>query len=765
MQLPYVSSPPPPPGPTRAKGSSSSLRSHHSISILLLPFLLSLLLSPITASSYSYTPAPHVPTRCDPSCAGHGTCDEVSGTCVCPPWVKGPSCTQPALPSCMDGILPAGNLGCASFLTTCACLEECDREGLSYGFDWRPPCVQVRDYKSLAGLTKAEATRRPLVDFGLLMTYHRGSLGHPGKIQGPAPGTGAGKSGGKFKYLPQFDCENACSGRGMCIVGKDGSPWCSCFHADGGASPRLGPGCSGTALEPLHDCNLQANNCSGAGECVRGFCVCRPGTWGMDCSLTTAPSAVTGASGSKLKSRRTSPGGSGGGPPVVAMVRPEAIVPDFDTYVLLKGQAAIRPGSSVVAPTPPPALRPRIYVYELPPRFTTGMHFAYTLHEDSRSMEHNFHKILLTSQHRTADPEDADFFFVPTWSRRVPLQWQSGMAFHREVFAHIQSAYPYWDRHGGTDHIFVSTSDFGACGTHKEHAKSRLLAAPELASAIWLHHYGLKVLDAGGDHSLGLGPCHVPGQDIIIPANSFIYDASDYMRPTSLGFLTQSPMIRRGGVINTAFWANPANREEYLNTGRGAGRKLKMDKLLFFAGASGLKGTGTHGGSKQYSHGVRQRVFELFENRTDIGVVLSRKRVGSAYGHMLATSRFCLAPTGSGFGIRIMDSVVMGCIPVIISDNIDQPFEDLLPYELFSVRVEERRIPDLLDILLAITPEEEQEMHRQLDCCMARFLWRSVIRERPLPPGPDAFASIMEVLRRRIEGRGHLRLKSCCVLE
>eukprot|EP00899_Mesostigma_viride_P026690 jgi/Mesvir1/7205/Mv19028-RA.3 len=592
----------------------------------------------LAASTHSYTTAfnPDVFTRCDPGCAGHGTCDEITGACVCPPWMKGPSCTQPALPSCMDGILPAGYLGCAGFLTTCACLEECDSEGLTYEYDQRAACVKVHETSLLAVLTREGVYARPLTDLGLLVTYHRGGPGNPGKILGPLQGHD------RSAYPPQASCEHACSGRGICTAGKDGKPSCSCFQPELGAS-RLGPGCSGARPDVLLDC----------------------------------------------------------------------------------------------------------------------MHFVYTLHEDIRGMEQNFHKILLTSQHRTADPEEADFFFVPTWSRRVPLQWQSGMAFHREIFAHIKSAYPYWDRNSGADHIFVSTSDYGACGTHKEHAKSRLLPAPDLASAIWLHHYGLKVLDEDGDHSLGLGPCHIPGHDIVIPSNSFVYDSSDYMQESRTEFLITSPMVKRGGVVNTVFWENSANQRRFL--GESESKELKPNKLLFFAGASGI--SGPHSKAKEYSHGVRQRVFELFENRTDIGVVLSRKKVGRGYGRMLATSRFCLAPTGSGFGIRVIDAVVVGCIPVIISDNVDQPLEELLPYELFSVRVEERHIPDLLDILLAITPEEEQEMHRQLECCMTRFLWRSVIRDRPLPPGPDAFASIMEVLRRRMEGKGDVRLKSCCALE
>jgi hypothetical protein len=36
------------------------------------------------------------------------------------------------------------------------------------------------------------------------------------------------------------------------------------------------------------------------------------------------------------------------------------------------------------------------------------------------------------------------------------------------------------------------------------------------------------------------------------------------------------------------------------------------------------------------------------------------------YAHMLNSSKFCLAPSGYGWGIRLNYYVVAGCVPVII---------------------------------------------------------------------------------------------------
>ena len=88
---------------------------------------------------------------------------------------------------------------------------------------------------------------------------------------------------------------------------------------------RCLPGWAGTNCETrmeearhLHKC---LNECSGRGECVHNFCRCKEGSWGADCSLGE-------------------PGGS------------------MPPLPLQRGAA--------------PA-RPRIYVYDLPPRFTSWL--------------------------------------------------------------------------------------------------------------------------------------------------------------------------------------------------------------------------------------------------------------------------------------------------------------------------------------------------------------------------------------------------------
>jgi hypothetical protein len=81
----------------------------------------------------------------------------------------------------------------------------------------------------------------------------------------------------------------------------------------------------------------------------------------------------------------------------------------------------------------------------------------------------------------------------------------------------------------------------------------------------------------------------------------------------------------------------------------------------------------------------------------------------TVYRSQIEKSQFCLAPSGAGWGIRIIELVMDGCIPVIIQDNITQPYEDVLPYRKFSLRVAEADIERLPEILRAVS----QVIHTQ----------------------------------------------------
>lgn len=72
----------------------------------------------------------------------------------------------------------------------------------------------------------------------------------------------------------------------------------------------------------------------------------------------------------------------------------------------------------------------------------------------------------------------------------------------------------------------------------------------------------------------------------------------------------------------------------------------------------------------------------------------------------ISTYKFCLAPVGGGHGKRQILVSLMGCIPVLIGDNVLQPFEPEMDWSKFSVSLPESDIPNLPEILTKIPAAE-----------------------------------------------------------
>lgn len=84
------------------------------------------------------------------------------------------------------------------------------------------------------------------------------------------------------------------------------------------------------------------------------------------------------------------------------------------------------------------------------------------------------------------------------------------------------------------------------------------------------------------------------------------------------------------------------------------------------------------------------------------------------YTALLSRSKFCLVIPGDGWSARYEDAATHGCVPVIIMDNTLGPFEALIDYSQFSIRVGEHELHKLVDILLAVTPERLAQLQAGL---------------------------------------------------
>ena len=96
------------------------------------------------------------------------------------------------------------------------------------------------------------------------------------------------------------------------------------------------------------------------------------------------------------------------------------------------------------------------------------------------------------------------------------------------------------------------------------------------------------------------------------------------------------------------------------------------------------------------------------------------------YHAKLRSATFCGAFPGDGWSGGITSAVFAGCLPLIIMDGVHLPFENVLDYSAFSLRVDEADIPRLPAILRAVSPERVAQLRRGLAAVRARFGYASL---------------------------------------
>ena len=437
------------------------------------------------------------------------------------------------------------------------------------------------------------------------------------------------------------------------------------------------------------------NQCNYRGRCDSGFCKCDAGFFAADCS----------------------------------------------TYLDLDGKPRLIDDEWEGRVRPPP----RIYIYPLPPKFNGHVDLRFT----DRPLEQMIYERLLSSHHRVANPEDADLFFLPIPTRsafRGGLDnvngWPEVTNFFHEAIEYVDNTWEWSKKHEWRNTIMVFTGDWGPCEwfsdkySKKEGElgyeafwKKRRRINEVIANAIVLTHWGLTIAD---DLYLGGGPCFDPAKDVLIPpVNPHMqhspFDPDGWKAPMGTRRIEFDVGLRGSDV---PFGSEGAMTEQ----------NEPRRWLLFFAGAWEDK--------KAYAD--RRAIADAMAGREQEGIHVVQ-HAGRFYEMNYASSTFCIAPTGSGWGRRVNLATHSGCIPVIVQDNIAAPYDDVLPYDEFSVRVAKADIAKIPDIVKAITPEKLDRMRQQLACAARALQWSSILGSDFGEGGEnDAFALLMLTLQHRL---------------
>ncbi|XP_042505370.1 probable glucuronoxylan glucuronosyltransferase IRX7 [Macadamia integrifolia] len=295
----------------------------------------------------------------------------------------------------------------------------------------------------------------------------------------------------------------------------------------------------------------------------------------------------------------------------------------------------------------------KVYIYDLPPEYNSDWLANDRCSNHLFAAEVAIHKALLSSDLRTVDPWEAHFFFVPVY---VSCNFSSENGFPaigqaRPLLASavrlISSKLPFWNRSGGADHVFVASHDYGAC-FHAMEDEAIADGIPEfLKRSIMLQTFGVRYRH----------PCQEV-ENVLIPP---------YVSPESI----QSTLKRM-----------PEN--------------VKRDIWVFFRGKMEAHPKNVSG--HFYSRRVRTVMWQKYHRNRKF--YLKRHRYDK-YQSEIVRSVFCLCPLGwAPWSPRLVESVVLGCVPVIIADGIRFPFPDVVRWSQISLTVAEKDVGKKLGRIL-----------------------------------------------------------------
>lgn len=124
----------------------------------------------------------------------------------------------------------------------------------------------------------------------------------------------------------------------------------------------------------------------------------------------------------------------------------------------------------------------------------------------------------------------------------------------------------------------------------------------------------------------------------------------------------------------------------------------ELPRLIFFFLFSGRR--------------VRTAILKKYGN--DRRFYLRRHRF-AGYQSEIVRSKFCLCPLGwAPWSPRLVESVALGCVPVVIADSIRLPFPAAVPWPEISLTVAESDVDKLGDILEHVAATNLSSIQRNL---------------------------------------------------
>lgn len=295
-----------------------------------------------------------------------------------------------------------------------------------------------------------------------------------------------------------------------------------------------------------------------------------------------------------------------------------------------------------------------------------------------------------------SSPEAADFVFVAAciMARGTAGQYQANILKDLENDPVISSRF----KEDRRSIVLTLTADHGPCYNRKERRGGNIARKDENPTARWISPglWGATMLTHEGS-LVGLG-CYDRNWASTIPTAA-------------------------ASVSLAALTCNDPNAEATIQVHHNNGH-AERSNLVFFSGKK--------------SAGVRKEIVKVIEGQK-LSVYHSQLRFNyPAYICAMRNSVFCFAPRGNAvWSPRLEEALAAGCIPIIAADGYDPPYNRILDYRTFTVRLRKKDIAKTADVIAAISEEKRDEMRKNGAAALAVFRY-SAGSTPALKPGEDA---------------------------
>jgi hypothetical protein len=386
----------------------------------------------------------------------------------------------------------------------------------------------------------------------------------------------------------------------------------------------------------------------------------------------------------------------------------------------------------------------KIYVYDLPASYNDDWVTA-----SDRCASHLFaaevaiHRALLSSDVRTLDPDEADYFFVPVY---VSCNFSTSNGFPSLSHARsllssavdfLSDHYPFWNRSQGSDHVFVASHDFGACFHAMEDMAIEEGIPKFMKRSIILQTFGVKYKH----------PCQEV-EHVVIPP---------YIPPESVQkAIEKAPVNGRRDIW--AFFRGKMEVNPKNISGRFYSKCVVLAKtfhIFFLLTLTFVFLDFSFNLLKCHflpaCRGVRTAILKKFGGRRRF--YLNRHRF-AGYRSEIVRSVFCLCPLGwAPWSPRLVESAVLGCVPVVIADGIQLPFSETVQWPEISLTVAEKDVRNLRKVLEHVAATNLSAIQRNLHEPVFK---RALLYNVPMKEG-DATWHILESLWRKLDDRSYRR--------